>query len=335
MNVLSGLSLMALLGLCVSASYTDLRYGLVRNDLLASHAVLAIILFAVTCVKDPHVLMVYMPSVVISLAIILSLFYFHVWAGGDAKFACVATMLYPVSLYPFPNVPLLSVMVALAFAFVYGVAFVVVRSLCRLLIRSELPDCEQMVTLIIRLIWSCTCSYALITLYHVVYRFVLSPHISLDEHIVSALGFCLAWLAAQRQILKNRWVLSVVILADLAGCVALHTMPLNMRSYNMVLVLALALSRTLIENNKYQAKAAHDIERGDILSVESAVFLSTLMRLDEPLPATEDLRSRLTEDQASRVREWGGDVSVVEKTPFVIFIALGYITCLIWGMMQL
>ena len=67
-----------------------------------------------------------------------------------------------------------------------------------------------------------------------------------------------------------------------------------------------------------------------ILSAFSSMMMQSSKITGLPGISTEDLRNRLTEEEAESVRRWGksakgvSEVSIVKKIPFAIFLAMGY-----------
>ena len=69
-----------------------------------------------------------------------------------------------------------------------------------------------------------------------------------------------------------------------------------------------------------------------ILSVYSSMIMQHSRVKGLPGLSTEDLKSRLTEDEAESIKRWGktekglSEIAVVRRIPFAVFIFLGYIT---------
>ena len=77
----------------------------------------------------------------------------------------------------------------------------------------------------------------------------------------------------------------------------------------------------------------------------SCSFSSMLMQNSKvkglPGVSSEDLRDRLSEDEAESVRRWGktpkgqNTIAIVKKIPFAVFIAMGYLTYLVvWSVIR-
>lgn len=98
-----------------------------------------------------------------------------------------------------------------------------------------------------------------------------------------------------------------------------------------LIVLAAMLFRLLISEYNYEEINTSDVRKGMILSTSDTMLFVNSKIKGLPMISTEDLRSRLTDEEASSVVKWGKSksgkktVKIVRKTPFAIFISLGVI----------
>ena len=78
-----------------------------------------------------------------------------------------------------------------------------------------------------------------------------------------------------------------------------------------------------------------------ILSTASTLQMQTSRVRGLPGISHEDLRDRLTEEQANSVRRWGKTekgnemVTIMRRVPFALFLAIGYIVYfLMWSVLK-
>ena len=101
--------------------------------------------------------------------------------------------------------------------------------------------------------------------------------------------------------------------------------------FHYAIVLLAMLMRILISEYNYEEVDTCNIKKGMILSVSDTMLFVNSKIKGLPMLSTEDLRSRLTDEEANSVVKWGKSkigkktVKIVRKTPFAIFISLGVI----------
>ena len=95
-----------------------------------------------------------------------------------------------------------------------------------------------------------------------------------------------------------------------------------------LIVLAAMLLRLLISEYNYEEINTSNVKKGMILSMSDTMLFVNSKIKGLPTLSTEDLRSRLTDEEANSVVKWGKSkygkktVKIVRKTPFAIFISL-------------
>lgn len=99
--------------------------------------------------------------------------------------------------------------------------------------------------------------------------------------------------------------------------------------------------RILIATQSYQVIQTALVRPGMILSTASSMqFIASRVK-GLPGISTEDLRSRLTEEQAESIKRWEHSakgqpqITIVRKIPFAIFISLGFVLYyLLWRVIE-
>lgn len=107
-----------------------------------------------------------------------------------------------------------------------------------------------------------------------------------------------------------------------------------------MLVILLLLCQMTIRTSLYQEVKICDLKKGMILSSISSMLMQNSRVRGLPPISSEDLKSRLTEDQVESIGRWASSrnvltVTVVRKIPFAIFILAGFLSYfVIWGMVK-
>lgn len=90
----------------------------------------------------------------------------------------------------------------------------------------------------------------------------------------------------------------------------------------------------------YEEIKIADLKKGMILSTISSMMMQNSRVRGLPSVSTEDLKSRLTEEQVNSICRWSKSrkietITIVRKIPFAIFIFSGFLSYfVIWGVIK-
>jgi preflagellin peptidase FlaK len=128
-----------------------------------------------------------------------------------------------------------------------------------------------------------------------------------------------------------------VALVCLVLCIFFRRIPFSTNIENYVLVLALLLAKIIMSTNLYEEIPVSTLKKGNVLSFASSLEFQTSRFKNLPGISSENLSSRLNEDQVESIKRWAASrsvtsITVVKKIPFAIFLFIGYISYfLIWS----
>ena len=106
---------------------------------------------------------------------------------------------------------------------------------------------------------------------------------------------------------------------------------------NYTIVFLMLLLRLFIDEYNYETIPTKEVKKGMILATSTVVLFLNSKVKGLPLSSTEDLRSRLTQEEVDSILRWehskyGSDsIQIVRKIPFAIFISSGTIMFLLFG----
>jgi len=107
-------------------------------------------------------------------------------------------------------------------------------------------------------------------------------------------------------------------------------------TYSQYLILILVfVIRNIASRYNYKEISTNQIKEGMILSLNAVLSFNNSKISGLPKTTTEDLRSRLTKEEAESIIQWGNSINngksiyIVRKIPFAVFIAIGVMTYLI------
>lgn len=328
--------------LCIGirSAYTDLKFGYIYNkDLIPVFSIggAVNIIYYFYFVRD--IIPDFIINILIVFIIQVLLYGIHSFAGGDFKLGMLFAFLYPARLYlPYQGM-ITTLFFAFGIAFIYGYLFLLINSIQRIIKGVVRPDKRYFLLFIKKYFHS--------YLRAAVYITGLSLAVGLCENALFIPGFVLwilniivAMLSGRVVWMKNRFVILTVIIVDVVLVIILQAVPFSVDMGNYLFVAVLLLFQMLISTGIYETIRTADAVKGMILSTTSSVLMQGSRVKGIPGISMENLKDRLTEEQASSVRRWGEtksgkkEITIVRKIPFAIFLLLGFLTYFIlWGVL--
>lgn len=340
-TVLFYVKLIMLLAVLSISTVTDFKNGIVYNILLFPAIVLGLAADIYIWILFPDSLRYFLINIIITVAISLFLYGAHVWAGGDCKLMIAVAFLTPFELYPvfFRGYFCLSASYIWIFSFSY--LFLIVDSLKRMRGKSNRVHSEPLSSTFTAQVISWLYFYPVVFLCLQILNMVMGCHGEMSDWTATVIGFLLILILGRLSFLR-KWYIAVAALA--AGILISQFSGTAMVPIQIVITipitfLALAL-RLFIEAFNYETIPTQEVSAGMILSAHTVVLLSGSRVKGLPMLASEDLKARLTQDEAESVRRWektkrGHEtVTIMRKMPFAIIISLGVMFYLLIGVIS-
>lgn len=318
----------------VYASFTDLRYGIVKNSELIPVAAIGTaidIIYYGVYVRD--VTLDFIINMLLVLAVLIFLYSTHSFAGGDLKLGIVMSMIYPARLYIVYRHSIYTLIFALGFAFIYGYIWLVGDSAIAFFRKKSKTKSTYAKQYLIRFV----IMYFTASMYVMLMSMLLTIFSDgkIHDWILWLACLCVAWLVRREKLLRKWYMILMVMVCDIIVAITWKIIPFSISPGTYLFTGALILCQMFIRTNLYEDIRTEDVAAGMILSTASTVSISQSRIRGLPGISSESLKNRLTEDEAESVRKWGksekgkGSVAIVKKIPFALFIALGYFTYLI------
>lgn len=347
MAILEALLMTILTAILSVTSYTDLRGSVIENKHLlrcAVPAVLCDIVYYALWARDTVALFLINFAVLAVVGVLL--YAFDLWAAGDCKLLLVVGLCIPGRFYslsgPGFGVSFYILAIVFSLAFLYVVLESIVmgirdRQLFKISLRGF--DWKDAILSYLVMVGCLSLAGALLTL--------AFPSFSTGSKAVAvAVNFVLVLsLLRLRKHVSQRALMLMMILVwlALAGLAAAgwYQFKLGNGLDSWLIVLFVMLLRLISEKYNYQTIPTAEVKRGQILSAATVLSLSASRVHGLPTGSTEDLRSRLTEEEAESVRRWEHStygkpyVIIVRKLPFAIFIAVGTVLFLALEVLRL
>lgn len=320
----------------VFAMISDLRLGKISNASVVIAGVSAIGLDIVYySISRPDLLMDFGITVGVMAVIAVGMYLLHTWAAGDCKLLFALSLSYPAGLYFNVNGYNVTLWLSVAFAFVVGFMYTVGESVATGIQEKHVISRNEFFSKMKRFL----VSYVVIIIY---VAFVNIIMLMLFQYEIARLLMPVAMLAvalcaAKFSIFRNKIAVVIVLVSDIALSIHFTYIPLSKNWISYIVVIAVAFAREFMSEYNYRTIPAERVEKGMILSCSSSALMQSSKIKGLPPISTEDLRSRLTQQQADSIKRWSRtsqlyqNISIVKKIPFAGFISVGMIVYILLG----
>lgn len=326
--------------LCCLCTRSDLRYGMIYNKVLAVFAVVAIPMNIIYYGFFVHDLFYdFIINTIIVAVVSLYLFFTHSFAGGDCKMMIVIALLFPARLYWVLGSSNVTLVYTIALAILAGYCYLLVNSIWSIATKKVVITFKYVKDYILNFLQSYITAMIYVSLFNRTFALLQGFGMEVNTWIIR--GFCLlvAWCVGRFSCLK-RW--SFLIPAACIGLVIsiVTKIPLiSLKPENYVLVSVLLFCQMTIRTTIYEEIEVSHLKKGMILTTFSSMLMQTSITKGLPRISTEDLRSRLTNEEIDSIKIWAKatrieSLTIVKKIPFAIFISIGVLLyCLMWSLL--
>lgn len=338
--LLESISLILLGCLCVICTRSDLQTGFIYNKVLAVFAAFAVIIdvvyygfFAV------DLLPAFLTNIVVVTIVSLYLFCTHSFAGGDCKMTTVAALLLPARFYWMIGSSKITLIFVIGFALISGYCYLVGTSLLAIAQRKVKLTVDTIKQTFLRFLQSYIVATLYLCLLNSGFTVITNHNMPINIWITRGLCLAVAWCVGHFSVLRKRVVVMAVATLLIVISFATKTVPLSLNIENYVLTLILVVCQMAIKTTIYESVEVEQLRKGMILSAFSSVMMQRSITKGLPGISTEDLRSRLTDDEIVSIKIWAkathtNSLTIVKKIPFAIFISNGYLLyCIVWGIL--
>ncbi|MBE5837956.1 prepilin peptidase [Butyrivibrio sp.] len=325
--------------LCLITSITDIRENRISNKLLIVFGIIGIILNVAQYILKTHIIWnVYFVNLTLVVVFSLLLYIFHIWAAGDSKLLIVMGLLIPANycIINHQMIPWCVIVVALSF----GISFLyLIAESLWLFFKDRSSFSLDNVKKNIRVF---LIAYARNIIY-ISLVLKLEDYFAkewFETHSIVMLGINISiiLLVSSLEIMKKWYSMLIALALSVAFSLYSEEWFLNIsRLKYYALIIIIMLIRVMISEYNYKTIPTSEVKKGMILSGFTTIFMSKSKIPDLPGISHEDMRSRLTKEEAEAVVKWGNskgglkEVQIVRKIPYAIFIFIGLIIySIIW-----
>lgn len=338
MLVIECLLLIGVFGIGLIASISDMKEGVIHNRVVALFAVFGFVLDTIYYGIFAHdIVGLFLLNALTTILIGLCLYWTHSLAGGDCKLIMVMSLLYPAGMYLTYGNGIITLFFSVCFSILYGYLYLLLISVWRIVVGDNKLDIKYMKIYLIRYFKIYLTAVLYVACANLLVTLISNLFFAVPEWAAWVVCMIIAWLCGRVEVFKNKYMIGVVALV--VGCLAayMRVIPFSLNPRTYLFTFVLVMCQMTIRTNIYETISTSRVKKGMILSVISSMALQSSRVKGLPGVSSEDLRDRLTEEEAESVRRWGKTakgqktIVIVKKIPFAIFIALGYLSYfLIW-----
>ena len=348
MITVEAVMLTLLLVMLAYASYTDCRTGFIYNRHLRKAGVLACML---NMLYYGLFAQEYLKTGLFNFGLLCIigtvLYFFRIWAGGDTKLLMFIGGCIPGRIYTLLDMGDAAGCLIVGISFVVAFVWIIIRGLYLGIRNKDLLIFKRRKILYKRVVSSYFLMVGVIQGLELFVHPQLEKLFSQDRLLFLAIYILLilVMISIRERFATEKLMIAAVVVWAINGLFMVVSgqqmyVSISWRFMPVLLVLAILCLRMMLEKYNYETIPTAKVKAGDILSA-ATVFGFTNSRVQGlPQGVTEDLRSRITEEEAASVHRWEKskygkeEITLVKKIPFAVFLALGtfvFLTIEVYG----
>ena len=308
---------------------TDIKYGIIENKALLSAIIPGIIVnvlyFTMYAVDF---LTIYILNLIVISVFAIALYGFHFWGAGDSKLLICVNMLFPARLYDQNILSIAPGLNAVIIIFLLSYIFVFVESFILLLKKTPFYK-EHIMSL--ETVKKFALNYLICFLYlrgvNGVLRNLFQETYIYNIIPLSFLSIFLAVIVYNHKFFRKWYMILIMITTNLF---VTNIFVFNsVYFYSYLILLAVLMFRYILNGYNYKEITTEEVKQGIVLAYPTVLWMVPSRIHNLPKTTTEDVRSRLSAEQAEAIKKWGRSkygrqrILIVRLIPFAIFICIG------------
>lgn len=337
--VIEIIMLVIMMVICIRASYTDIKYGLIYNrDIIffAIPVVVCDVIYYGFFVTD--ILLDFAINVIVVVSVSIALFYFHCLAGGDVKLMILVALAYPARWYLSYSENNYTLIFIMGIAIIWGYLYLLFKAIYDLIRKKSKITKSYLLNYLIIFVKCFLRAVIFIAPWTYLTYFVEGFGIYINPWISRIVCIVISLTVGRLKFFSNKIVVGVVLAIDIVAGILLQRIPFSLDLSNYVLVFILLICQMTIKTDIYKEVRIDELEKGMILSLASSMMFQNSRVRGLPSVSSENLKDRLTEEEIDSIKRWAKNrdvdsVTVVQKIPFAVFIFLGILSyiAILWG----
>lgn len=331
MIIVESLLFSLLIFISIVASISDLRKGNIPNKLLIFGLILGTGLDFVYYWKiERSIAEIFLVNLIVATLISILFYGTHVWSAGDSKLSILLILLIPGKIYSATKAGIAPCILIFIFIFSIGFIYVIIESVVLAIKRGNffyLKGIQFNFRYFITRFFSIS---AILFLLSQVISIVLPTFFLKNNFLILFINLFIILLTQDVKWLNKPFFSAFLVLICIG--IAFKTKACYVINWHIYIIVAFViLLRFFAEKYNYETINTSEVKDGMILS------LGTIMRFQKsqvkglPKRTTEDLRTKLTGEEAEAIHRWEKSkygektIVIVRKLPFAIIISISTI----------
>ena len=346
MIIIEALLITCLFALLATTSYCDCKRSTIPNKYLLCCGLAATLLDAVYYIMWAGSTFGLFVVNLLVLSIVGIIFYaYNLWAAGDCKLIFVVGATIPGRFYTFWGTGWGVSFYLIAFVFTLAFLYVVIESVVLGIKDKKLFQISFGHVDWIKALISYVFMVGVLSIIREIALLIVPELTEKAPFVFVAFCFILVLTMIRLQERMSAKTIAIICVVSwialicfmIAGITQFHFSG-NLISW--VIVLLVMVLRLLADKYNYKVIPTKDVREGQILSASTVMSFAPSRVQGLPTGTSEDLRSRLTPDEADSVRRWASSskgnqyIVIVRKIPFAVFISLGTVLFIIFEMVM-
>ena len=336
------IKIMVLLICCSMAAWSDLKEGIISNQLVVPFIIIGVLLDVITIALSPFLETKLFVINGGSLIIIAFLLYFlKVWAGGDCKLLIIVALLYPSALYWRLDSASLTLWYSLGFMFGTGFIYLIIESIILSIREKRKIFTKDAFISLNSAIKQYARTLVFMSALSQIYLFFIYSRFKIPTPIFSVVCIVYIWILHSINLFQSNKVIVFFLLFDVMMTVFTGNITISTMWTTYVVVVTFLIVRLYISRYNYKVIDTSDIKKGMILSRMSSLLMQNSRVKGLPKISDESLGSRISEEEAKSIIRWSktkkgcAQVTIIRKMPFAVFITSGILLYMVFrGVLQ-
>ena len=346
MIVIEALLITCMVSLLAITSYCDCKRSTIPNKYLLCCGLAAALLDAVYYIMWAGSIFGLFVVNLLVLSIVGIIFYaYNLWAAGDCKLLFVVGITIPGRFYTFWRAGWGVSFYLIAFVFTLAFLYVVIESVVLGIKDKRLFQISFGHVDWIKALMSYVFMVGVLSIIREITLLIIPELTDRAPFVFVAFCFILVLTMIRLQEKLSAKTIAMICVVSwialigfmIAGITRFHFSG-NLISW--IIVLLVMVLRLLADKYNYKVILARDVHEGQILSASTVLSFAPSRVQGLPTGTSEDLRSRLTSEEADSVRRWASSskgnqyIVIVRKIPFAVFISFGTILFIVFELVM-
>lgn len=330
MLICESLLLTILLFTCIYVTTTDLKNSIIENKVLIWAAVPGMVInFIYYFVYAPNDVILFLVNLAVLSTISIIFYAHHIWAAGDSKFLILAVFLVPSRLYNMNGMT--PVVWILIFIFSIAYIYVIAESIYLGIKEKSLFKVSSIKIDIINFLKQYIYCGVYILLFNQITNKFLTDFATSNASLIVMVDLIIILTVNRVEVLKKIWIVVLALIIDIVLFSFNHFGMQIVDSKIVVMTGIVLILRIISEKYNYREIETDEVKKGMVLSYITVINFSKSKVKGLPTTTTEDIRSRISDEEAKSIRRWKDSkygketITIVRKMPFAIFISMGTI----------